>query len=256
MNKVAFNLGGFPIYWYGILIALGFLAGLWTAARRGTRAGLPGDAIVDLGPWLVGGALVGARALYVISYWDEQFAHRPFTEVFMLRQGGMVYYGGFIGAVLTAILYLQIKGLPLWKVGDVLAPSIPLGQAFGRFGCFLNGCCYGRPCDLPWAVHYPTEHLAHGSGVHPTQLYESVLCLGLYGGLAWLLPRKKFDGQVFASYLIAYAILRSFVELFRGDYEVRYAGGLLTPAHLLSMGVLAVGGLLFWRLKPRPPEEA
>ncbi len=252
VNKVAFDLGGFPIYWYGVLIAVGFLVGLWTAARRAPEAGLTGEAVVDLGPWLVAGALVGARTMYVVSYWDEQFAHRPFVEVFMVRQGGMVFYGGFLGAVAVALLYLQVKGMPMWKVGDVLAPSIPLGQAFGRLGCLMNGCCYGRSCEWPWALHFPADHVAHGTGLHPTQIYEALLCVGLSVGLARWHRRKKFDGQIFAGYLLGYALLRSFVELFRGDYAERYLGGHLTPAQLLSAGILVVGIMLYWRLSPRP----
>jgi phosphatidylglycerol:prolipoprotein diacylglycerol transferase len=251
VHKVAFQLGDFPIYWFGILIAAGFFAGLWTAARRAPQAGIPPESVVDLGPWLVGGALVGARALYVISYWDEQFANRPLAEVFMIRQGGMVYYGGFLGATAVAVFYLKFKGIPLWKAGDVLAPSIPLGQAFGRLGCLMNGCCFGRSCELPWAVRYPEDHTTLGSGVHPTPIYESMLCLALSFALAWLHRRKKFDGQVFACYLVGYALLRALVECFRGDYAVRYAGGMLTPAHLMSIGILAVGGILYWRLQPK-----
>lgn len=251
VHKVAFQLGDFPIYWFGILIAIGFFAGLWSASRRAAQAGLQSEAIVDLGPWLVGGALVGARALYVISYWNEQFASRPLSEVFMIRQGGMVYYGGFMGATLVGILFLKYRGIPLWKAGDVLAPSIPLGQTFGRLGCLMNGCCFGRSCELPWAIHYPGDHPSFGAGVHPTPIYESMLCLGLYGALALLHRRKKFDGQVFACYLIGYALLRALVECFRGDYPVKYGGGLLTPAHMVSAGVLAVGAILYWRLKPK-----
>lgn len=251
VNKVAFHIADFPVYWFGVLIALGFFAGLWTASKRAAAAGISAEAIVDIGPWLVVGALVGSRAWYVISYWNEQFANRPITEVFMIRQGGMVFYGGFLGATLAAIFIIQRRGLPMWRAGDVMAPSIPLGQAFGRVGCLMNGCCFGRSCELPWAVHYPQDHPTFGAGVHPTPIYESLLCLALYAGLAWLHRRRKFDGQVFASYLIGYALLRSLIECFRGDYSVKYAGGALTPAHLVSIGILAVGMILYWRLKPR-----
>lgn len=219
--------------------------GLWTASRRGLRDGLAPERVVDLGPWLIVSSLVGARALYVISYWKEVFANAPWTEVFMIRHGGLVFYGGLILASLTTVLYARVKGLPLWKLADALAPSIALGYVPGRIGCLLNGCCYGAPTNLPWAIHFPPEHETHGVAVHPTQVYDAGLNLGLYLGLAALYRRKKFDGQVFAAYLLGYAVTRSVVELFRGDYPVRYLGGWATPAHLVSAAALVVGAVLY-----------
>lgn len=250
MHKIAFHFGTFTIYWYGVFVAIGFLAGLWTASRRAPRSGISGERIVDLGPWLILGALVGARLLYVVSYWEKDFAGKPVWEIFMIRHGGLVFYGGLIGASLACIFYARAKNLPLWKVADILAPSIALGYFFGRFGCLMNGCCYGRACELPWAVHYPVSHETRGEGVHPTQVYDSLLNLALYAGLAWVYRRKEFDGQVFATYLVAYAMLRAFVESFRGDYSTYYLGGWATPAQLVSVGIF-VGGLLFWWKLPR-----
>ena len=253
MHPIAFEYGPLSIHWYGVMVALGFLAGLWTAGRRGLRVGIAAEKIIDLGPWLILGAIAGARTLYVISYWHESFEGKPIVDVFKVWKGGLVYYGGLIGASLAGILYLRLKKLPLWKVADILAPSVALGHAFGRIGCLLNGCCYGRACNLPWAIRFP-----EGTGlsvptypVHPTQVYESLLNLGLYAGLAWLFRRKKFDGQVFGVYLVGYAILRSFVEMFRGDYPQYYLGGWVTPAQLVSIAILAAGVVLLWLL-PRP----
>src|SRR5947209_7911921 len=137
------------------MVALGFLAGLWTASRRSHRDGFTPDQILDLGPWLIVGGILGARSLYVITFWREQFAGKPFWEMFMIQHGGLVFYGGFIGAVLAVVLYARLKKLQLWKVFDVLAPSLALGYSFGRVGCLLNGCCYGRACSLPWAIRFP-----------------------------------------------------------------------------------------------------
>jgi phosphatidylglycerol:prolipoprotein diacylglycerol transferase len=254
VHKVAFQLGSFTIYWYGVLVALGFLAGLWTASRRALRGGICPEALLDLGPWLILGTIVGARGLYVISYWRQDFAGQPWWQIFNIRGGGLVFYGGLIGASLACISYVRLKKLPLWKTGDILAPSVPLGHAFGRIGCLMNGCCYGRFCDLPWAIHFPPEHETHGVGVHPTQIYEASLNLGLYAFLAWQFRHKKFDGEIFASYLVCYAVLRAFVEMFRGDYPTRYLGGVATPAQLLSIPIFAVGALLWWtrsRSKPK-----
>jgi phosphatidylglycerol:prolipoprotein diacylglycerol transferase len=260
VHSIAFKLGGFSVHWYGILMATGFLAGLWTASRRAARDGVAGEKIADLVPWLIVGGILGARTLYVISYWREDFAAKPFPEIFMVQHGGLVFYGGLIGATLAAMIYIRRKKLPLWKVADILAPSIALGYVFGRIGCLMNGCCYGRACELPWAIHFPPSpdswgvlqpHPTKGVGVHPTQIYDSLLNLGFYVFLAWLYRRKKFDGQVFAAYLVGYALIRSFVEYFRGDYPVHYLGGVATPAQVLSIGIIAGGLLLLFRL-PRP----
>ena len=255
MHPIAFNLGPYPLHWYGILVAMGFAAGLWTASRRALRSGIAPESILDLGPWLILGAIIGARILYVVSYWHESFEGRPIGEIFAVWNGGLVYYGGLIGATLACALYLRRKKLPIWKVADVVAPSIALGSAFGRIGCLLNGCCYGRACNLPWAIRFPADNPLHPPTypVHPTEIYDSLLNLCLYIGLAWLYRRKKFDGQVMAFYLVGYALLRSFVELFRGDYPVQqhYLGGWATPAHLVSFGVLAAGLVLLWVLRRR-----
>ena len=260
MHKIAFHLGSFTIYWYGVLVALGLLAGLWTAGRRAPLSGIRSETVIDLGPWLILGTIVGARGLYVLSYWRQDFAGRSLWQIFNIRGGGLVFYGGLIGASLACVLYVHYRKLALWKIADVLAPSIALGHAFGRIGCLMNGCCYGRACDLPWAIHFPSDHPTLGAGVHPTQIYEALLDLGLYAMLAAFYRRKKFDGQIFASYLILYAMLRVFVEMFRGDYTAYYLNGHVTPAQMLSIPIFVAGVLLAWVLsrpksngqRPRP----
>lgn len=249
MHPIAFKLGSLTVYWYGILVATGFLAGLWTASRRAKLAGIAPDKVFDLGPWLIIGGILGGRILYVISYWREDFAN-DLKEIFMIQHGGLVFYGGLIGATISGMLYLHWKKLPLWKVADIMAPSIALGYVFGRIGCLTKGCCYGRSCEMPWAIRFPADHPTHGAPVHPTEIYDSLLNLGFYLFLAWLFRRRKFDGQIFAAYLIGYAILRSFVEYFRGDYPVHYLGGVATPAQLVSIGII-IGGLLLIFLLPR-----
>jgi len=150
--------------------------------------------------------------------------HDPARRTGLLRQP--------YRAALAFIIYVRWKKLSGWKIADILAPSIALGNAIGRIGCLLNGCCYGRVCHLPWAIRFPNQSAAWqqhfqaglvGKGdpslpVHPTEIYDALLNFALYLGLAWLFRRKKFDGQVFATYLIGYAVFRSLVELFRGDY--------------------------------------
>jgi len=252
VHPIAFHLGPLTIHWYGILIALAFLAGLWTATKRAPLAGINGELIADLVvPWLLLGSVLGARTLYVLTYWRESFADQPWWEIFMIQHGGLVYYGGLIGATVTGIVFARVKKIPLWKLADVMAPSVALGSVFGRLGCLMNGCCYGRACDLPWAIRFPADHATGGLPVHPTEIYDAALNFALYLGLAWLFRRRKFDGQVFATYLLCYAVMRSFVEMFRGDYDAAHRHGGLTPAHLVSLAIFAVGVAFFLALRSR-----
>jgi phosphatidylglycerol:prolipoprotein diacylglycerol transferase len=249
VHPIAFYFGALPIRWYGVMMALAFLAGLWTATRRARSANIHGDIIADVTLWLIAGSIVGARLVYVTTYWKQEFADGPFSEVLMIQHGGLVYYGGLIGATVAGAGYLAWKKLPVWKIADILAPSIALGSVFGRIGCLLNGCCYGRPCDLPWAIHFPANHETHGVGVHPTEIYDALLNLILYLALAWLFRRRKFDGQIVALYFIGYAICRTTVEFFRGDYPADHIhAGIFTSAQLVSAPILIVGlALFFWR---------
>ena len=254
MHQIAFELGPLTVTWFGILVASGFMAGLWTASRRAMLVGMHPETVIDAGLWLMVGTIVGARTLYVVSYWNESFAGRPLKEIFMVQHGGLVFYGGLIGASLACIIFSVIKKLPLWRLADVLAPSIALGYFFGRWGCLMNGCCYGRPTTLPWGIQFPKGHETYPNYLHPTEIYDSLLNLSLYLSLAWLFRRRSFDGQVFAFYLIGYAALRSFVEYFRGDYTpVHYWGG-LTPGQIVGIGIAFVGLLLLWKLPKNLPQ--
>lgn len=246
MHPIAFKIGQFAVHSYGIMMALAFVAGLWTATLRARREKISPDFIVDVVTWLIVGSIIGARTVYVTTYWNE-FANQPWTEIFAVWHGGLVYYGGLIGGIVAGAIYISWKKMPLWKTADVLAPSIALGSFFGRAGCLLNGCCYGRPTNLPWAITF-TNPLAHDfSGtplnvrLHPTEIYDGLLNLMLYAFLAWLFRHKKFDGEIFATYLICYAITRSIVECFRGDYtNLHYHLG-LSPAQWISVPMFIIG---------------
>jgi phosphatidylglycerol:prolipoprotein diacylglycerol transferase len=246
VDPIAFKLGSLTVHWYGVLIVCGFVSGLWLASRRCLRDGLSPEAVADGGVWILAGAIIGARVFHVVAYWESDFAHKPWWEVVAIWHGGLVYYGGLVGASLATALYVRKCNLPLWKFADALAPSIALGQFFGRIGCFLQGCCYGLPTSLACGVRFPQGTTGHSGPVHPTQLYEAALNLGLYGALAWHYRRKRFAGETFAWYLIGYAVLRFAVEFFRGDYPQRYLGW-ATPGQLTSVLVLATGLILWWR---------
>jgi phosphatidylglycerol---prolipoprotein diacylglyceryl transferase len=261
VHPIAFEFGPLTIHWYGVMIAIAFLAGLWTAIGRARRENIPGESIADVVLWLMVGSIIGARVVYVTTYWHEEFADQPFTEIFAVWHGGLVYYGGLIGGIVAGVIYIWWRKMPLWKTADVLAPSIALGSFFGRAGCLLNGCCYGRRTDLPWAITFtnPVAHDLSGTPLnvplHPTQIYDGLLNLALYAFLAWLFRRKKFDGEIFATYLICYSITRSIVECFRGDYSALHYHLGLSPAQWVSVPMFIIGLALAAFLSRQPPSE-
>jgi phosphatidylglycerol:prolipoprotein diacylglycerol transferase len=179
----------------------------------------------------------------------------------MIQHGGLVYYGGLIGATLAGMFFIHWKKLPLWTMADIFAPSIALGSVLGRIGCLLNGCCYGRACDLPWAITFTNPQANQYSGtplgvpLHPTEIYDALLNLILYFFLAWLFRHKRFAGQVFATYLILYAVFRSIVEYFRGDYPSDHIHAGLTSAQLVSVPIFIAGLALAAILSRRSSSE-
>ncbi|MDA8098586.1 MAG: prolipoprotein diacylglyceryl transferase [Nitrospiraceae bacterium] len=232
----AWTIGPFPIRLYGLMIGIGFLLGIWLASRRAKKEGIDPDRILDMGIYLLLAAIVGSRLLYVIVTWQE-FTRNP-LDIFAIWKGGLVFYGGLIGAVATGVWYLRKHDLPLWKTADIFAPYVALGHMFGRFGCFFAGCCYGAQCTGPLGITYSDPHsLAPlGIGLYPTQLFEAggeflnfLLLLTLY-------RFRSFDGQVFWTYPALYAVLRFTVEFFRGD-AVRgvWFGGLVSTSQIIAV---------------------
>lgn len=219
--------GDFVIHTYGVALALALLLALWTAARLAKNDGLPSERIWDLGLWLLIAGLLGSKLLLFVV--DEDYRANPmrFFSLDFLRSGG-VYYGGFIGGFIALWFLIKRYKLPFWKVADALVPGVALGQAIGRQGCFAAGCCWGKPTDLPWGIHF-TEAGNKNTGVpiydetganlflHPTQLYESFFMLGVFVLLYWLHGRKKFDGQILILYMILYPVFRFVNEIFRAD---------------------------------------
>lgn len=248
------NIGGISIYSYGVMLATAFLTGLWLAYRRSKKVGIPPEVIVDTAIVVLIGAVVGAKLFYVIGHLPR-YINNPGMLLDILRIGG-VFQGGLIVAVALAILYLHWKKQPFWLVADIAAPSIAVGQAIGRVGCFAAGCCFGKTVDhrhLPWGVNFPPEAIAPFQGVfvfrHPTQLYESLLMALVFAALIVLWRFRKFDGQIFWTYVILYSIIRGgIVEWFRGDHGAVFAG--LTGQQLLAAFTLLVGVIMIiflWR---------
>jgi phosphatidylglycerol---prolipoprotein diacylglyceryl transferase len=243
MHPVLWRVGAWAVPSYGFAIAVGFIAAIAVAARRAERLNGDGEAVRDLCFWLLVSSLVGARLLFVLLH-ISTFVHAP-VRALAFWEGGLVFYGGLIAAGATAWWVGRRRGLAFARTADVLAPSVALGHFFGRIGCFLAGCCYGRECASAgarfpvgsvafreWAPHLPASATATPPLV-PVQLYEAAGELVLFVVLSALLPRKRWHGQIFVAYILAYAALRFTLELWRGDP----ARGLVLPYLSLSQAI-------------------
>ncbi len=245
MYPVLFNLdlgrfGKFTIGTYGLFYALGFLLALRLAVNLARREGIDSARIVDLGIVALLAGFVGAKAtLYLID--ARYYYEHPMEILRNLRSAG-VFYGGFALAAAAGVLYVRRYRLPLARVADVTAPPLALGQAIGRLGCFAAGCCYGRSCDLPWAVTfsdpaaYQLTGVPLGVALHPTQIYHALADFLILAITLVVLRRRRVPGQVFWVYVLAYAVLRFVVEMFRGDT----ARGLFFAGHLSTSQIVAV----------------
>lgn len=313
MYPVLFELFGYPLHIYSLMITIGALAGLALAVRYSKKIGMDHLLILDLCWWLILGGYLGARVVFMLVNWehhwypcvDFEYYNQAFSPESPLTgadcwpllafwSGGLVFYGAFLGGVGVLWWFARKHGLPLLKTADVLMPSFALGQFFGRLGCLAAGCCWGKPTDLSWGIQFPRrsmvfhQHLEQGLvsaqdalslPVHPTQLYDSLYGLILFLALSWIRARKRYDGQVFAWWLFLYPLLRSLVELFRGDSERGFvtrvvweplndvlglpAGSVtfLSTSQFISLVVMALaGGVILWlRVKgvrtadPAPP---
>lgn len=241
MDPICFHIGSRPIYWYGVLVAGGFLAAVAHWSHFAKREHKPDGFASELGFWIMLSGILGARAAYVAANAPFFLAHP--LDILRIDQGGLIFYGGFLGAVLAVYVLARVHRIPPWSMADFAVTPVALGHAIGRMGCFINGCCYGSPTTLPWAVH------ADGALRHPTQLYEALFNLALYGVLVQVYRRKKTDGVVFAAYLLLYPAGRFLLEFVRGDARLHALG--LTVAQLLCLGLIAAGAVLLWILRSR-----
>jgi phosphatidylglycerol:prolipoprotein diacylglycerol transferase len=275
-----------PLHSYGLLIASAFLVGIWLAQREARRRGQDPERLADLAFWILVAALVGSRVYYILVNWGDYFGARalvatPFGRIprlLAIWEGGLVFYGGFIGAALTAWWYLRRHRMAFLPHADTLIPSVAFGHFLGRLGCFAAGCCWGEVAHghLPWATSFPPASLAYQTfaararpevylaadrastlPLHPVQLYEAFGELALFLVLVLLVrPRKRFHGQVLATWLLLYAVLRTAVELFRGDVERGVVAG-LGVGQWTSLVIFAVGATIWARArKPRTPDVA
>ncbi|HUF46549.1 MAG TPA: prolipoprotein diacylglyceryl transferase [Vicinamibacterales bacterium] len=254
MHPILFEIGDWPVYSYGVLLALAYLAGLQFAVIRARRAGLDGTKVLDFGIYLIIAALIGAKLMLVLVDFDY-FRAQP-RELFSLVRAGGVFYGGLLGALLAGIWLVRRYQLPLWTTADLIAPGIALGHIIGRFGCLLAGCCYGRPTDVAWAITFTDPVAAANVGtplhqaLHPTQVYDAgaefVIMLLL---LVTERRGRPFPGRTFWGYMVLYGVSRFVIEMFRGDARGMVMG--LSTSQFVSLLLVPVSLVMLWRLRVR-----
>src|SRR5437867_10060581 len=236
-------------------MAVAFLFGTWLALRESRRLHLDEDRVVTVVLVALVAGVLGARMLYVLEHVTE--FRREWGSVLALWQGGLTLYGGMVAGVFGGLLTARRLGLPIWVTADALAPSLAIGGAIGRVGCFLNGCCYGRPTRLPWGVVFPPDSFAGlefgNTIVHPSQLYFSLAGLALFG-IAWVLRRRLAPpGVLFWTILGLFALVRIPLDFTRA-YEVEsrlfeWRGLAVTESQVTSLVLMVFASLMILRLR-------
>ncbi len=276
MHPILFSIGdNFFIGTYGLMVALGLLISIQIAAFRARKRGVPPDRMYDLAFLAMVSGFVAARLLYIALNFGE-FRADPGALIF--SRTGFVFLGGFVGAAASCIVWLKWHELPVLRVGDIVAPSLAIGHAFGRIGCHLAGCCWGGVCGIDaigLRVHRHLQPAGYPFGnafedqldrgilppgalaslpVWPVQLMESAALFALGGALILFASRPRRAGYTLALYLIGYSIIRFVLEFFRGDVDRGMLGGLST-SQIISLALLPAGALLLARLRKNPVEE-
>jgi phosphatidylglycerol:prolipoprotein diacylglycerol transferase len=264
---------GLPVRGYGVMVLAGAATGVWMATYRARRAGIDREIIWSMAFWLFIGGMVGGRVFYVIEYWGARFRTDSFRETLLrvinFPEGGLVVYGALIGGVIAVLAFIRKHKLPALATFDLIAPSMAVGLALGRIGCFLNGCCYGGPTDLPWGVSFPlgsppyADQLTSGAlssanpppyslPVHPAQLYSAITA-ALIGWVLWsYYPFRRRDGQVIALMCVIYPISRFLEEIIRTDEPAVFGTG-LSISQNISLAVFVAGIGLWFYLSKQPP---
>lgn len=241
MLPILFHIGPIPIYGYGLSLALGFMAGILLAQHDAKHFNIPEKKLESLFPAVIIFGALGARLFHAVIERPSHFIKYP-LDFFKLWDGGVTFYGGLIFAVLTAWYFAKKNKIKPLALIDFLMPYVALGQVFGRIGCFLAGCCYGLPTDLPWGIAATNPLSATtplGVALHPTQLYQvlwNLLTFIILYRTAW---RKKFIGQSLLLYGIIYPLGRGIIEIFRGD-SIRgfIIDGVLSTSQGISIVIL------------------
>ena len=246
MDRVAFTIFGIDVMWYGVLIATGMLIGIALAIRESKRVGISEDDVLNIAIIAIPVAIICARLYYVIFSWDY-YSQNP-SEILNIRGGGLAIHGGLIGGILTGFIYAKVKKLDFFKTADAVMVGMPLAQAIGRWGNFINGEAHGGPTSLPWGI------MVDGVKVHPTFLYESIWDFGIFLFIMFYMRKKKtYEGEVIVSYITLYSIGRFFIEGLRTDSLMF---GPIRMAQFVSLVGIVGGLVLHFYLKNRAKKKA
>jgi phosphatidylglycerol:prolipoprotein diacylglycerol transferase len=249
MHPELWHWGPIHLRSYGVMLAIAFLVGTWIATREARRLRLDEDKLVTVILIALVSGVLGARLLYVLEHVDE--FRREWGSIFALWQGGLTLYGGVVAGTLGGLLSARRLGLPMWMVADALTPSVALGTMFGRVGCFLNGCCYGRPTRMPWGVVFPPDSYAGvefgNAPLHPAQLYAAFAGLVLFLIFWGLRTRTRVPGVLFWIFIATFAALRigiDFTRAWERDAQVFAIGDMPITESQVTSGVLILFSLL------------
>ncbi|CAK7010883.1 MAG: Phosphatidylglycerol--prolipoprotein diacylglyceryl transferase [Peptostreptococcus russellii] len=233
MNRVAFSVFGIDVMWYGILIAIGMLLAVVIATREAKRVGYKEDDVIDLALFLIPLGVIGARIYYVIFSWDNYSG--SISAMFNIRGGGLAIHGGIIAGIITGVVFARVRKLNFFKLADIVVLGVPLAQAIGRWGNFINQEAHGGPTNLPWGI------IVEGQKVHPTFLYESIWDLLIFIFIFARRKEKKYEGYILVEYLLLYSFGRFLIEGLRTDSLMF---GPIRMAQLISLIGIAVAIVL------------
>jgi phosphatidylglycerol:prolipoprotein diacylglycerol transferase len=239
IDPILVQIGPFVLRWYGLMIGVGIVAGVYVGAKEAARRGIPIDEAVNLATWAVPLGFVFARLFHVLDALPIYLANP--IKIVMINEGGMAIYGGLIGGVLGGLAYAKTHNLPVGKLADAAAPGMALGQAIGRIGCFFNGDHQGTTSSLPWATAYMNPNTLtpdFGNPRHPTQVYEGLYDFAVFGVLWWLRTRITVDGVLFWIYATLYSFGRFWISFLRLDADFLFG---LKEAQVVSLLTFMVG---------------
>lgn len=271
LDRVAFHLMGRPVYWYGVIIAMGFLLAVGFCMRRAPKFGMTGDDLIDMLLFAVPLAIVGARLYYIIFYLDfftKADGSLDWLAMLRITDGGLAIYGGVIAAVLTVIVFCKVRKAKIGAYLDIGAFGLLIGQAVGRWGNFMNAEAFGSETALPWRMgvqiwdELAGKYISYGE-VHPTFLYESLWnVVGLVLLIVIANRWRKYDGQIFTTYVLWYGVGRAWIEGLRTDslyfFGLTLFGTPIRTSQVLAAGSAAVAALLLvyhLKFKQHTPEE-
>lgn len=239
---------------WGTMLVVAFSAGTFYLARYADRKVIKPAEALDLALFLLIGAVIGARVIFVGLDWGDYAGHP--AKLLNVWEGGLSFHGGLLGAFLAGLLFARKRGIAFWALADEAAPAIALGYSFARVGCFLNGCCHGNVCELPWAMRFPYSDLPHAY-VHPTQLYSIVASMTIFFILIKLRGKFPQHGHLFGAYLAIYSVSRFLLEYTRAGATGKPMEGLpaLTVGQFASILIFLVAVIAIVLTWNKPPRE-